>query len=237
MFVTTSNTLNIPPALLDRMEIIRIAGYTEEEKLEIAKRHLVPKSMEHHGLQAKEFEVTEEALYEVIRRYTREAGVRNLEREMNSLCPQGGEGTHDDQVQEEDQGDARSREPVSRRAEVSLWRGRARGSGRRRHRPCLDGSRRRDPDDRSPHDARQGQDDGDRQPARRDEGVDLGCFLLRPLAGGHHRRQAAGVRQARHPRARAGRCDAQGWPVRRHRHGDGHRLGDDGHSRSAGTWR
>ncbi|WP_373504630.1 endopeptidase La [Aestuariivirga sp.] len=86
MFVTTSNTLNIPPALLDRMEIIRIAGYTEEEKLEITKRHLVPKSMEHHGLQAKEFEITEEALYEVIRRYTREAGVRSLEREINSLC-------------------------------------------------------------------------------------------------------------------------------------------------------
>ena len=86
MFVTTSNTLNIPPALLDRMEIIRIAGYTEEEKLEIARRHLIPKSMEHHGLQEKEFEVTEEGLYEVIRRYTREAGVRNLEREMNSLA-------------------------------------------------------------------------------------------------------------------------------------------------------
>ena len=86
MFVTTSNTLNIPPALLDRMEIIRIAGYTEEEKYEIARRHLIPKSSEHHGLQAKEFEVTEEALYEVIRRYTREAGVRNLEREVNSLA-------------------------------------------------------------------------------------------------------------------------------------------------------
>jgi len=86
MFVTTSNTLNIPPALLDRMEIIRIAGYTEEEKLEIAKRHLVPKAMEHHGLQPKEFEVTEEAMYEVIRAYTREAGVRSLEREVNSLA-------------------------------------------------------------------------------------------------------------------------------------------------------
>ncbi len=86
MFVTTSNTLNIPPALLDRMEIIRIAGYTEQEKMEIAKRHLVPKSAEHHGLQKKEFEITEEALYEVIRSYTREAGVRNLEREVNSLA-------------------------------------------------------------------------------------------------------------------------------------------------------
>ncbi|MBI2719575.1 MAG: endopeptidase La [Rhizobiales bacterium] len=86
MFVTTSNTLNIPPALLDRMEIIRIAGYTDEEKLEIAKRHLLPKSMEHHGLQKKEFEITDEAIYEVLRRYTREAGVRSLEREINTLA-------------------------------------------------------------------------------------------------------------------------------------------------------
>ncbi len=86
MFVTTSNTLNIPPALLDRMEIIRIAGYTEQEKLEIAKRHLVPKSMEHHGLHKKEFEITDAGLYEVLRRYTREAGVRSLEREINTLA-------------------------------------------------------------------------------------------------------------------------------------------------------
>ena len=86
MFVTTSNTLNIPPALLDRMEIIRLAGYTEEEKAEIAKRHLVPKSMEHHGLDKKEFEVTADALKVVIENYTREAGVRSLEREINSLA-------------------------------------------------------------------------------------------------------------------------------------------------------
>ena len=74
MFVTTSNTLNIPPALLDRMEIIRIAGYTEEEKMEIGKRHLVPKVMENHALDKKEFEITDDAIYEAIRRYTREAG-------------------------------------------------------------------------------------------------------------------------------------------------------------------
>ena len=86
MFVTTSNTLNIPPALLDRMEIIRIAGYTEDEKAEIARRHLVPKSMEHHGLDKKEFEVTDGALREMIQRFTREAGVRSLEREMNTLA-------------------------------------------------------------------------------------------------------------------------------------------------------
>ncbi len=85
MFVTTSNTLNIPPALLDRMEIIRLAGYTEEEKAEIAKRHLVPKAMENHGLDKKEFEVTPAAITEVIQSYTRESGVRNLEREVNTL--------------------------------------------------------------------------------------------------------------------------------------------------------
>jgi ATP-dependent Lon protease len=86
MFVTTSNTLNIPPALLDRMEIIRIAGYTEEEKMEIGKRHLVPKVMENHALDKKDFEITDDAIYEAIRRYTREAGVRNLEREINTIA-------------------------------------------------------------------------------------------------------------------------------------------------------
>jgi ATP-dependent Lon protease len=86
MFVTTANTLNIPGPLLDRMEIIRLAGYTEDEKLEIARRHLIPKSMEHHGLDKKEFEIEADALQEVVRRYTREAGVRSLEREMNNLC-------------------------------------------------------------------------------------------------------------------------------------------------------
>jgi ATP-dependent Lon protease len=86
MFVTTANTLNIPPALMDRMEIIRIAGYTEDEKIEIAKRHLLPNSMAKHGLDAKEWVVEESALMELVRRYTREAGVRNLEREISNLA-------------------------------------------------------------------------------------------------------------------------------------------------------
>jgi len=85
MFVTTANTLNIPPALMDRMEIIRIAGYTEPEKLEIAKRHLIPAQRENHALKEEEWTVTDEALTELIRRYTREAGVRNLEREVAKL--------------------------------------------------------------------------------------------------------------------------------------------------------
>jgi len=86
MFVTTANTLNIPPALMDRMEIIRIAGYTEDEKVEIAKKHLLPNATAKHGLDAKEWVVEDGALLELVRRYTREAGVRNLEREISNLA-------------------------------------------------------------------------------------------------------------------------------------------------------
>ncbi len=85
MFVTTANTLNIPPALLDRMEVIRIAGYTEDEKVEIARRHLIPALLTKHGLKSEEWSLDKEALLQVIRRYTREAGVRNLERELANL--------------------------------------------------------------------------------------------------------------------------------------------------------
>jgi ATP-dependent Lon protease len=85
MFVTTANTLNIPPALMDRMEIIRIAGYTEDEKMEIARRHLIPAMTKAHGLEAEEWSLDDDALKEIIRRYTREAGVRNLEREIAKI--------------------------------------------------------------------------------------------------------------------------------------------------------
>ena len=85
MFITTANTLNIPPPLMDRMEIIRIAGYTEDEKVHIARRHLVPKALTKHGVSAKEWALDDEALLTMIRRYTREAGVRNLERELSTL--------------------------------------------------------------------------------------------------------------------------------------------------------
>jgi ATP-dependent Lon protease len=85
MFITTANTLNIPPPLMDRMEIIRIAGYTEDEKVEIARRHLIPHAIAKHGLDSKEWSIDEGALLLLIRRYTREAGVRNLERELSTL--------------------------------------------------------------------------------------------------------------------------------------------------------
>jgi ATP-dependent Lon protease len=86
MFVTTANTLNIPPALMDRMEIIRLAGYTEDEKVEIAKRHLLAEMQQNHGLEAGEWQVDDDALRMIIRCYTREAGVRSLEREIAKLA-------------------------------------------------------------------------------------------------------------------------------------------------------
>lgn len=85
MFVTTANTLNIPGPLLDRMETIRLAGYTEEEKTEIARRHLIPEAVVKHGLSEKEWTITDDALLLLVRRYTRESGVRNLEREISNL--------------------------------------------------------------------------------------------------------------------------------------------------------
>jgi ATP-dependent Lon protease len=86
MFVTTANSLNLPQPLLDRMEIIRLEGYTEDEKVEIAERHLLPKQTEMHGLKEGEFTVTEDAVRDLIRYYTREAGVRTLERELARLA-------------------------------------------------------------------------------------------------------------------------------------------------------
>jgi ATP-dependent Lon protease len=85
MFITTANTLNIPPPLMDCMEIIRIAGYTEDEKVEIARKHLIPHAIAKHGLKDGEWSINDEALLLLIRRYTREPGVRNLERELSSL--------------------------------------------------------------------------------------------------------------------------------------------------------
>jgi len=86
MFVATSNSMNIPPALLDRMEVIRLAGYTEDEKLHIAQKYLLPKQAKNNGVKDEEMDITESAIRGIIRYYTREAGVRSLEREISKIC-------------------------------------------------------------------------------------------------------------------------------------------------------
>ena len=86
MFVATSNSMNIPPALLDRMEVIRLAGYTEDEKLNIARRYLLPKQQKNNGVKDEELEVTDGGLRGIVRYFTREAGVRSLEREISKIC-------------------------------------------------------------------------------------------------------------------------------------------------------
>jgi ATP-dependent Lon protease len=86
MFVATSNSMNIPPALLDRMEVIRLSGYTEDEKTNIALRYLLPKQLKNNGVKEEELLVTEDAVRDIVRYYTREAGVRSLEREISKIC-------------------------------------------------------------------------------------------------------------------------------------------------------
>ena len=229
MFITTANTLNIPPPLMDRMEIIRIAGYTEDEKVEIARKHLIPHAVVKHGLEPKEWSIDDEALLTIIRRYTREAGVRNLERELSTLIrkavkeltiskKQSVEVT--DKVLADYLGVPKFRfGEVEDEDQVGVVTGLAWTD--------VGGEL---ADHRSGHDARQGQDDRDGQSARCDEGIDLGGGVLRPHAIGRLRHRAAVVRQARHPRARAGRRDAEGWAVRGRRHGHRDRLGDDRYS-------
>ena len=85
MFVCTSNSMNIPAPLLDRMEVIRIPGYTEDEKLSIAKNHLLPKQMQNNGVKSNEIDVADDTLLSLIRQYTREAGVRSLDRQISKV--------------------------------------------------------------------------------------------------------------------------------------------------------
>ncbi len=162
LFITTANSLNMPQPLLDRMEIIRIPGYTEDEKLEIAKKHLLPKQYENNGLKKSEFTVSEDALRDPsLHARSRRAfiGARNRQ-----PCAQSGPR---DRAEESGQGRNHGGEPAGLRwrLEISLRRNRSRRSSRRRHGPRLDGSRRRSSDHRSCRDAGQRLHDRHRQSA------------------------------------------------------------------------
>jgi ATP-dependent Lon protease len=188
---------------MDRMEIIRIAGYTEDEKIEIARRHLIPAQTKAHGLEAEEWSLDDDALKEVIRRYTREAGVRNLEREIAKMSRKS--------VKELLTTKKKSIQVTLKNLEDYL------GVPKFRY--------------------------GE---AELEDQVGVVTGLAWTEVGGElltvegvmmpgkgkmtvtgNRHQAASVRKARHPRARAGGCNSEGRAVRRRRHGDRHRLDDD----------
>ena len=231
MFITTANTLNIPPPLMDRMEIIRIAGYTEDEKVEIARKHLIPNAIAKHGLDAKEWSIDDEALLPLIRRYTREAGVRNLERELSTPDPQGGEGA--DARRRSKSIDGRSAKNLADYLGVPKYRyGEV-----------------EDEDQVGVVTGLAWTDVGGElltieaamMPGKGSMTVtgNLRDVMKESIsaAASYVRSRAVAfgiepplVRQARHPRARAGRRDPEGWTVGRRRHGHRDRLGDDRHS-------
>ncbi len=231
MFVTTANTLNIPAPLMDRMEIIRIAGYTEDEKVEIARKHLIPHAVSKHGLNSKEWAIDDEALLTVIRRYTREAGVRNLERELSTLIRK-----------------AVKELTLSKKKSVTVT---AKELGDYLGVPKYRYGEVEEDDQIGVVTGLAWTDvggelltiEGAMMPGKgkmtvtgnlRDVMKELisAAASYVALAFDRLRHRAAAVRPARHPRARAGRRDAEGWPVGRCRHGHGHRLGDDRHSGS-----
>ena len=181
MFITTANSLRMPQPLMDRMEIIRLAGYTEDEKVEIARKHLIVKQIEAHGLKEGELDIGDDAVRDLVRYYTREAGVRNLEREIANLARKAAKeilmkGTAKVKVARQEP------RQVCRRAPLPLRRGRARGSGGHHHGSRLDRGRRRAAADRSRAGARHGPGDRHRQAGRRHAGVGAGGQRLRPLA-------------------------------------------------------
>ena len=229
MFIATSNSMNIPPALLDRMEVIRLSGYTEDEKVNIALRYLLPKQQKNNGVKAEEMEVTESAVRGIVRYYTREAGVRSLEREIAKICRKVVKAIQLKQVTRQGRRHRGQPQRLPRRAQARLRPGREGKPGRPGRRPGVDRGRRRPADDRGGGDARQGQHHPHRPARRRDEGVGRGGALGRAQPGAPPRHQGRDVREARHPHPRARRRDAQGRAERGRGDDDRVRLGADRH--------
>ena len=222
LFVATANLLDpIPAALRDRMEVIQLPGYTQQEKVEIARRFLVPKQMENHGLKAKHVEITDEVLTELVQAYTHEAGVRNLERElaniMRKVARSVAEGRKRKTVV-----DLKKLERVPRAAALRVRRAGGRGPDRRRDGPRRDRGRRRRRRRRGHPDGGQGGLHPHRPAGRRDARVRAGGPVLDPVARRGARASSARCsrstpctstsRPARPPRT--ARPRASPWPRR-----------------------
>ncbi len=223
LFICTANFLqNIPAPLLDRMETVDFAGYTEREKLMIARNYLVPRQLTEHGLDVAQIALPDEAVAEVIASYTREAGVRQLERELGKLCAQGGPQDRHPRGGAPDDHAGHGRRPP-RPPQGPPGARRPRGPDRRGHGDVLHPGGRRHPLRRGVDDARQGRPGAHRPARRRDEGIRPRRADLRPLS----RRRAAHprgcLRRARRARARPRRRHPQGRAVGGRDHG--HRPG------------
>ena len=224
VFICTANTVDtIPPALLDRMDVIQLSGYTEEEKLGIAERYLVPRQIEEHGLERDRIEIGEPVLRLLAREYTREAGVRGLERRIGDLCRKAAVRVARGSEEPIDVTEELAREWLgARRFSAETRRrtaGPGRGDGARVH-----AGRRRRALHRGAGVPRPGQAHGDGAARRGDAGVGAGGAVLGPLPHDGARPRRALVLASRRPPARACGRGAEGRAVGRDRDGDGHRL-------------
>jgi ATP-dependent Lon protease len=237
MFVCTANSLNIPPPLLDRMEVIRLPGYTEDEKRNIARRYLVPKQVKQNGLKERELKISDGAVLDIVRYYTREAGVRNLERELAKISRKAVKQLLLDKADKQDgtiSVSPRNLDKYLGRAPLSLRQGRGDGPRWPGDRPRLDRGGRRAADDRSRGGAGQGQAAAYRPARRSDAGVDSGRDVrgAQPRSGARPRRRF--LPEARRAPAHARGRDAEGRPQRRHRHVHRTGVGADAHSGALG---
>ena len=245
MFVATANIMDpVPPALRDRLEVLELPGYTREEKLSISKQFLVPKQLEEHGLSGDKLAFDDAAVAEVIDSYTREAGVRNLEREIANVHSRGGGAGRRGQGASRRARHARAHRRVPRAGEVHLGGRRAdRGAGRGDG-SGVDARGRRHPVHRGDQDERQGPARADRPARRRDEGVGAGGAVVHPRARQVARPRGELPREDGHPRPHPGRRDPEGRTVRRrhdvrgdgvaaHQQADSQRRRDDGRDHAA----
>ena len=213
LFIATANTLDtIPGPLRDRMEVIQLAGYTLDEKVHIAKRYLVPRQIEENGLKRGQIKFADAALKAIADEYTREAGVRNLEREIGTVCRKIAREVAEGKVKGKTSITAtRARELLGRRRFFAESKRRTKDAGVATG-PCLDARGRRRAVHRGDGDARQGQADDHRAARRRDARVGTGRALLGAPQHRDRRPRAGGglVRGSRHPRPRPRRRRAQG---------------------------